>query len=114
MFVFLFCCCKIPERVLCEQIFKNVNQFNILDVFQSGFRQLYSTEKGMIYLTDFFKREIDRGKYCRMTMFDLQKSFYTVNHQMLLYKLKAVGFNGEALKRVESVQMVENSRRYLL
>lgn len=107
---------KILERVVHEQIFKYVNQFNILYDFQSGFRQSYSTETCMIYLTEEKERrkgkEIDSGKYCGMAMLDLQKAFDTVDHQILLYKLKAVGFNKEALKWIQSylsgrVQMVD-------
>lgn len=52
----------------------------------------------MIYLTDLIKKEIDSGKYCGMTMFNLQKAFDTVDHQILMYKLKTIGFNREALK----------------
>ncbi len=61
-----------------NRFLKYVNQFNILYDLQSGFRQSYSTETCLIYLTDFIKREVDNGKYCGMVMLDLQKVFDTI------------------------------------
>ena len=103
---------KIFERVIHEQISNYVNQFDILYDLQSGFRQAHSTESCLLYLTDLIKREVDNGKYCGMVMLDLQKAFDTVNHQILLYKLKAMGFKREALALIQSYlsdrsQMVE-------
>ena len=90
------------EKVFNGQIINYVNQCNILFNFQSGFRHNYSTETCLIFLTDYIKKKIDQGKYCGMAMLDLQKAFDTVNHKILAYKLKAMGFSKEALGLIMS------------
>ncbi len=53
-------------------------------------------------MTDKIRKEVDNGKFCGMVMLDLQKAFDTVDHNILLYKLKAVGFDKNSLRWVQS------------
>ena len=69
---------------------------------QSGFRTNHSTDTCLLYLTDHIKQEVDTGKYCGMVMLDLQKAFNTVNHAILLDKLKAIGFDKTATRWMQS------------
>ena len=69
---------------------------------QSGFRKSYSTDTCLINLTDHIKDEIDNGNLCGMVMLDLQKAFDTVNHNILLFKLKALGFKDDVIKWMSS------------
>ena len=80
-----------------------MNQDN--DLFydlQSGFRKSYSTDTCLINLTDHIKDEIDNGNLCGMAMLDLQKAFDTVNYDILLFKLKALGFKDDVIKWMSS------------
>ena len=45
---------------------------------------------------------MDRGFYTDMVMIDLQNAFDTVDHDILLQKLKAFGFDPLAIKWFES------------
>ena len=50
--------------------------------FQSGFRNNFSTDSCLTYLTDYIKTQTSKGLYTRMLMLDLQKAFDTVDHDI--------------------------------
>lgn len=93
---------KVIEKVIFDQIDSYLSSHNLLYEFQSGFRKSHSTDSCLLYLNDFIRQEVDSGKYCGMVMLDLQKAFDTVNHNILLYKLGALGFSSTSLKWVGS------------
>ena len=68
----------------------------------SGFRKAHSTDTCLLYLTDFIRKEVDKGNFCGMVLIDLQKAFDTVQYDILLIKLKALGFSGTSLQWVRS------------
>ena len=49
-----------------------------------------------------WKRALDRGEYVSALFLDLSKAFDTINHDLLIAKLKAYGFSKEALKLIKS------------
>ena len=53
---------------------------------------------------------MDRGFYTGMVMIDLQKTFETVDHDILLQKLKALGFDPLAIKWFESYLKGRNKK----
>ena len=58
---------------------------------QSGFRSGFSTDTCLIYLLDLIRGNASKGQFTGMIMFDPQKAFDTVNHDILCEKLKAMG-----------------------
>ncbi len=45
---------------------------------------------------------MDKGKLCGMVLLDLQKAFETVNHSILLLKVKAMDVSNTACKWIKS------------
>ena len=49
-----------------------------------------------------WKRALDKGEYVSALFMDLSKAFDTINHDLLIAKLKAYGFSKEAIKLMKS------------
>ena len=93
---------KIFERVVYDQIENYLHKHNLLFEFQSGFRKGFSTETCLIHLSDFIRIQNDKGNLVGMVLLDLQKAFDTVDHSILLMKLKALGLSSDILNWFKS------------
>ena len=89
----LSCMSKILEKCVYIQIEKYLDEKQLLYQYQSGFRPSFSTETGLIYLTDYVKTEISKGNYVGKLLLDVQKAFDSVNHEILCSKLECMGIN---------------------
>ena len=78
-----------------NRLYKFLNDNNIY-LLQFAFQQKYSSSFALIHLTDTIKEALDQGKYGCCIFVDLQKAFYTVNHNILTGKLKHYGIKGVA------------------
>ena len=61
--------------------------------FQSRFRKNYSTNTCLGPLTDKITTGFEKGLFTGMILIDLQKAFDTIHHQILLKKMKYLGFS---------------------
>ena len=61
-------------------------QNNILYNYQSGFRKKHSTDLCLSSLNDKILKGFKKGLLTGMILIDLQKTFDTVNHEILLVK----------------------------
>ena len=61
-------------------------QNNILYNYQSGFRKKHSTDLCLSALNDKILKGFKKGLLTGMILIDLQKTFDTVNHEILLVK----------------------------
>ena len=57
--------------------------------YQSGFRANHSTDICLSQLTDMILNGVKNGKYTSMILIDLQKAFDTLDHKILLDKMKS-------------------------
>ena len=65
----------------------------ILYSYQSGFRKHYSTDTCLSYLTNKVQTGFEEGLLTGMVLIDLQKAFDTIDHGILLDKMKYLGFS---------------------
>ena len=70
-----------------------LDKHNILYKFQSGFRKNHFTEFCLSYLTDKISKVFDSGLLTGVILVDLQKSFDTIDHNILLLKMLSSGFS---------------------
>ena len=84
---------KILEKTVHKQLENYLRSEKLLYDYQSGFRNSYSTDSCLTQLTDQIRFDMDKGNYTGMVMIDLQKAFDTVDHDILLNKLKAIGLD---------------------
>jgi len=70
---------------------------DILYEHQSGFRRNFSTGTALVSLSEIIKSNMDKGELTGMLLIDLRKAFNTVNHQILLNKLKTFGMNASSV-----------------
>ena len=68
----------------------------------TGFKRSYGTQNSLVVLLEEWKRALDQGEYVSALFMDLSKAFDTINHDLLIAKLKAYGFSKEALKLMKS------------
>ena len=69
---------------------------------QSGFRSNHSTDLCLAQLTDFVTTGMDKQMHTGIILVDLQKAFDTLDHGVLLEKMKYFGFRTFVIKWVES------------
>ena len=85
---------KLLESQACKIIDDHLDAHELLSDKQWGFRKGRSTEGLLMRLTENWKREIDDGKMVGVVFKDFKKAFDTVPHEVLSYKLQAVGITG--------------------
>ena len=93
---------KIFERIVYDQVESYLSEQKLLYEFQSGFRSVFSTDTCLIHLSDYIRFNLDKGNYVGMVLLDLQKAFDTVDHVILLDKLKMIGVSPDVIRWFQS------------
>ena len=99
---------KIIERIVCTQI-ENFME-DKLSKLLTGFRKNHSTQHSLVNMLEKWKITLDKGRFVCTIFMDFSKAFDTMNHEFLIAKLGAYGFQEDALVFMKSYFMNRQQR----
>ena len=86
---------KLYERNMYDQVYTYIDQF--LSPYLFGYRKNHSTEQCLTIMIETWKKALDRQHSAGGILTDLSKAFDCINHNLLIAKLEAYGFDKNAL-----------------
>ena len=93
---------KIFERVIYNRVNNYFTLNNLHYEGQYGFRSKHSTELAALDIIDTITRRMEKGNIPITIYLDLSKAFDSLNHTILLDKLKFYGIQGSSLNLIEN------------
>lgn len=93
---------KIIEIAIKTRMIKHLEYIKFLHPSQYGFQKASSTVSACLSFTETVLSFINENKKTGSTFIDIKKAFDSVDHRLLLLKLKNIGFKDKALKIIES------------
>lgn len=91
------CLSKVFEKLVNNQLTNHLESHSILSTMQSGFRTGYGCVSATLKVLNDIICAIDAKHYCVAVFIDLAKAFDSVDHCILLDRLKDVGLIEECL-----------------
>ena len=91
---------KLYERNMYNQINEYIQ--NHLSPYLFGFRKGHSTEQCLVIMLEEWKKALDKKDNAGAILTDLSKAFDSLNHELLIAKLNAYGFDKESLEFIRS------------
>ena len=94
---------KLIERAVVKQLVSHLCDFNLFVPVQSAYRAHHSTETALIRVMNDLLVAVDEGDAVILTLLDQSAAFDTIDHLVLLERLKVrFGVDGAALRWFES------------
>lgn len=89
---------KIYERLMQKRFVDYCVEFNLINPNQFGFQKNKSTSDAILLFTEQCYQTLENKNYLISIYLDFSKAFDTVNHQILISKLRKYGFRGPTLE----------------
>ena len=70
--------------------------------FHTGFRKSHNTQYALVRMIENWKTQLNKRKKIGVIIMDLSKAFNTLNHSLLIDKLKAYGLNLNSASFIKS------------
>ena len=102
---------KVFEKVIYNQLFNHFSKNKLFFNSQYGFRPQHSTELATLELIDRIVYDMEQNKIPLNIYIDLSKAFDTLNHNILIDKLKHYGISGNSLKLIKNY--LTNRKQYV-
>ena len=91
---------NVFERIMYQQL--NDYMTDKLSKQLTGFRKNHSTHHCLSCMLEIWKKVLDKGGYICAIFMDLSKAFDTLNHDLLIAKLRTYGFETVVLRYMKS------------
>ena len=91
---------KLFERNMYNQILSYIDKY--LSPYLFGYRKGFSTEQCLTVMLETWKKALDQKSKAGAVLTDLSKAFDCLNHDLLLAKFAAYGFDNSALLFIRS------------
>ena len=101
---------RLFDKLVFNQLYLYLDANKLLYAHQSGFRLLHSVTTTLLASTNDWYLTMDKGKYTGLIFIDLKKAFDTVDHAILLKKLKIFGVTG--LEHEYFISYLNNRRQF--
>lgn len=88
--------------MVASQLHTFLHHHNLYEPFQSGFRPFHSTETALLRIVNDLLLSVDSGSLNILILLDLSAAFDTINHNVLISRLSAIGVSGKALNWFQS------------
>ena len=93
---------KILERAIFEQVVEYFEGNHLFYPNHHGFRKHHNTCTALLQMYDGWVEAADRGDLTGVCLLDMSAAFDTVNHSLLLQKLRLYGFSQDSLAWMSS------------
>ena len=93
---------KIFERVTLNQLTQYFEKHELLTGFQHAYRKFHGTVTCLFELLNEIYQLIDNKNKVAIVSLDLSKAFDTINHQLLIQKLKSFNLKSNATDFLKS------------
>ena len=105
---------KILEKVVLCQLKDHLNQNNIIETYQSAYRERHSTETALTRVRNDLLCEADKGNVSILALLDLSAAFDTIDHSILVKRLATTfGLSGVVLDWFKSYLLDRSQSVYV-